>query len=169
MKKNIVKIAAFFSFMVNIFLIGYIFTMANSAYGSSSRIAKQRVVEATETIPDRLDEWGMFTMALMKVESDYDSTAVSNKGAKGYFQITPIYVKEVNRIHNTNYTMKDVFSLDSAYQIFDLMQQAHNKNYDMDKALTLHNGNHKWYKKRVMNAYEDIKKYEEIRNRLIRL
>lgn len=30
------------------------------------------------------------------------------------------------------------------------MQEAHNKNYSMDKALTPHNGNHKWYKKRVL-------------------
>jgi hypothetical protein len=43
------------------------------------------------------------------------------------------------------------------------MQEAHNKDFSMDKALTLHNGNHKWYKKRVYNAMEDIAKYEEVR------
>ncbi|MCM1217961.1 MAG: transglycosylase SLT domain-containing protein [Lachnospiraceae bacterium] len=108
-------------------------------------------------------------MALMKVESEYDSTAVSSVGAKGYFQITPVYIAEVNRVHHTNYTMNDVYDLESAHEIFDLMQKAHNKEYDMDKALVLHNGDHKWYKKRVMDAYEDIKKYENIRNKLINL
>lgn len=120
-------------------------------------------------VPRELSEWDMFTMALMKVESEYDSTAVSSVGAKGLFQITPIYIKEVNRIHNTNYTMDDVTDFESAYQIFDLMQQAHNQDYDMDKALILHNGDHNWYKRRVMNAYNDIKKYESIRNKLVTL
>lgn len=120
-------------------------------------------------IPKQLSEWDMFTMALVQVESEYDSLAVSSVGAKGYFQITPIYIKEVNRIHNTNYTMDDVIDFESAYQIFDLMQQAHNQEYDMDKALILHNGNHDWYKRRVMNAYEKIKKYELIRYKLTSL
>lgn len=120
-------------------------------------------------IPKELTEWDMFTMALMQVESEYDSLAVSSVGAKGYFQITPIYIKEVNRIHNTNYTMDDVTDFESAYRIFDLMQQAHNKDYDMDKALTLHNGDHDWYKRRVMNAYQRIKKYEEVRTMLVSL
>jgi hypothetical protein len=33
----------------------------------------------------------------------------------------------------------------------------------MDTALELHNGNHKWYKRRVYNAMEDIARYEEMR------
>ena len=37
-----------------------------------------------------LSDWDKFTLALMKVESNYDVTAVSSAGAKGYFQITPI-------------------------------------------------------------------------------
>lgn len=122
-----------------------------------------------EKVAEEMDDWGIFTMALMSVESKYDSSAVSSAGAKGYFQITPIYVKEVNRIHNTNFTMDDVYTLENSYVIFDLMQQAHNQDYDMDRALTLHNGNHKWYKKRVMDEYERIKKYENLRNRLINL
>ena len=51
---------------------------------------------------DSLSEWDMFTLALMKVESEYKPTAVSDVGAKGYFQIMPIYVEEVNRVHKTN-------------------------------------------------------------------
>lgn len=121
------------------------------------------------TIPKYMSDWDMFTMALIKVESEYDSLAVSSVGAKGYFQITPIYIKEVNKIHKTKFTMDDVINLETAYQIFDLMQQAHNKNYNMDKAIILHNGKHEWYRRRVMDAYEDVKKYEEIRNRILEI
>ena len=116
-----------------------------------------------------MDDWEMFTMALMTVESELDSTAISSKGAKGYLQITPIYIEEVNRIHGTNFTMNDVLELETAYEIFDLMQQAHNQDYDIEKAIVLHNGKHVWYRKRIMDALENIKKYENIRNRLIEI
>ena len=53
---------------------------------------------------DTLSYWDIFTLALIKVESEYNNNAVSSVGAKGYFQMTPIYVKEVNRIHKTNFT-----------------------------------------------------------------
>ena len=114
--------------------------------------------------PDSLSEWDIFTLALMKVESEYKPNAVSSVGAKGYFQFMPIYVNEVNRFHNTNYVYEDVVnSFELSHEVFILMQEAHNKDYNMDKALTLHNGEHKWYKKRVYNAMEDIALYEEMR------
>ena len=157
--KNRIKVLLFVSVILNcVFFCSFL-------NGKETKIYTKIIKEEAPT----MSEWDMFTMALMKVESEYDSTAVSSVGAKGYFQITPIYIEEVNRVHHTDYTMDDVYDLESAHEIFDLMQKAHNKNYDMDKAMVLHNGDHKWYKKRVMDAYDDIKKYEDIRNRLIKL
>ena len=115
---------------------------------------------------DTLSNWEMFTLALMKVESDYNPEAVSSVGAKGYFQMTPIYVAEVNRVHKTTYTFEQVTDFDTAYEIFDLMQKAHNPNYNMDKALTLHNGDHLWYRKRVYNAMNRIRTYEDMRKKV---
>lgn len=113
---------------------------------------------------DSLSEWNMFTLALMKVESNYEPTAVSSVGAKGYFQITPIYVDEVNRVHNTNYKYDEVVkSFDLSYEVFTLMQEAHNEEYNMDEALRLHNGDHKWYRRRVYKEMDAIMKYEEMR------
>ena len=80
--------------------------------------------------------------------------------------MTPIYVKEVNRVHKTNFTFDQVTDFNTAYEIFDLMQKAHNPNYDMDKALTIHNGDHLWYRKRVYKAMEQIELYEEMRNKV---
>lgn len=113
---------------------------------------------------DSLSEWNMFTLALMKVESNYEPTAVSSVGAKGYFQITPIYVAEVNRVHKTNYNYDEVVkSFDLSYEVFTLMQEAHNEEYNMDEALRLHNGDHKWYRRRVYKEMDAIMKYEEMR------
>ena len=116
---------------------------------------------------DTLSEWDVFTLALMKVESNYEPAAVSSVGAKGYFQIMPIYVEEVNRVHKTNYVYEDVVrSFEKSYEVFTLMQEAHNKDFNMDKALRLHNGNHKWYHQRVYNEMSNIQKYEEMRQKV---
>lgn len=164
---NYKNIIFFISLCINSFLCSYIHYFG---FTTDIIVRNERSVEVeVVNLPKEMSDWEMFTMALMKVESEYDSTAVSNKGAKGYLQITPIYIEEVNRIHGTNYTMKDVTNLELAYEIFDLMQQAHNQNYDKEKAIILHNGKHDWYRNRVMKAYDDIKKYEDVRNRLIGL
>ena len=116
--------------------------------------------------PDTLSDWEVFTLALIKVESEYNNNAVSSVGAKGYFQMTPIYVKEVNRIHNTDFTFDQVTDFDNAYEIFDLMQKAHNPDYDMDRALELHNGKHDWYNKRVYQEMKRIRIYEDMRSKI---
>lgn len=116
---------------------------------------------------DILSDWDMFTLALMKVESNYEPFAVSSAGAKGYFQIMPIYVEEVNRVHKTQYIYEDVVeSFKQSYEVFTLMQEAHNKDFSMDKALKLHNGDHIWYNRRVYKEMENIEKYEEMRQML---
>ena len=156
--------------LVATFFIGRTTVLSNQLKSTNDKLAtaEQEIQNLNDKlnapVEDSLSEWDLFTLALMKVESDYDLTAKSSVGARGYLQIMPIYVEEVNRVHHTNYKYDEVVSsLEQSYEVFILMQEAHNKDFSMDKALTLHNGNHKWYKKRVYNAMEDIAKYEEVR------
>ena len=152
--------------IVAIFFIGRTSVLKNELKATNEKLAsvEQELAEHMCKQDDPLSEWDLFTLALMKVESDYELSAKSSVGARGYFQIMPIYVEEVNRVHKTNYVYEDVVgSFEKSYEVFTLMQEAHNKDFSMDKALTLHNGNHKWYKKKVYNAMEDIAKYEEVR------
>ena len=139
--------------------------LSNELKATQENLASvERELKELKCKPDSLSKWDIFTLALIKVESEYKPNAVSSVGAKGYFQFMPIYVNEVNRFHNTNYVYEDVVnSFELSHEVFILMQEAHNKDYNMDKALTLHNGEHKWYKKRVYNAMEDIALYEEMR------
>lgn len=128
------------------------------------QVEQELEAERNQAKFDSLSEWDMFTLALMKVESNYEPTAVSSVGAKGYFQITPIYVEEVNRVHKTNYKYDEVVkSFDLSYEVFTLMQEAHNQEYNMDEALRLHNGDHKWYRKRVYKEMDAILRYEQMR------
>ena len=146
----------FISMMINIIL-----TIKSSHPKEDMFIAEETVI-----IQDTLSDWDIFTLALIKVESEYNNDAVSSVGAKGYFQMTPIYVKEVNRVHKTNFTFDQVTNFDNAYEIFDLMQKAHNPDYNMDKALELHNGKHDWYNTRVYREMENIRNYEDMRSKI---
>ena len=141
-------------------LMGNIYGAISLNHRNRSELAEAEIQE------DTLSQWDIFTLALMKVESEYDNSAVSSVGARGYFQMTPIYVREVNRVHNTNFTFDQVTDFETAYQIFDLMQKAHNPDYNMDKALELHNGKHAWYNRRVYKEMKNIQTYENIRNRV---
>lgn len=171
MKKNFVIIAVS---AVITFFIGQTFLLSKELKATKKELINMekmcderiRLIEEeySQKNLDSLSEWDMFTLALMKVESNYEPTAVSSVGAKGYFQITPIYVEEVNRVHKTNYKYDDVVkSFDLSYEVFTLMQEAHNQDYNMDKALRLHNGDHKWYNRRVYKEMDAIMKYEEMR------
>ena len=161
------KIAFFTAAFIQFFLIAKVSTLLKELRETKASlyIAEQKLSEIDEK--DSLSEWDVFTLALMKVESNYDLKATSSVGAKGYFQIMPIYVEEVNRVHKTNYVYDDVVnSFDQSYEVFTLMQEAHNKDYSLDKALRLHNGNHKWYHRRVYNEMKNIERYEEMRQKV---
>lgn len=155
-------------FIVMLIVMSALFIRQNMKLKDELKATTERLAEVEMKLDDvkeqPLSDWDMFTLALMKVESNYEPTAVSSKGAKGYFQITPIYVKEVNRVHNTNYKYDEVVkSFEKSYEVFTLMQEAHNEEYDMDEALRLHNGDHKWYRRRVYKEMDAIMKYEEMR------
>ena len=164
MNKNISIIA---SVTVLIFLAWKTISLSNELTATKAELAIAQQEIKSISNKDALSEWDVFTLALMKVESNYDNAAVSSVGAKGYFQIMPIYVEEVNRVHKTNYVYEDVVrSFEKSYEVFTLMQEAHNKDFSMDKALRLHNGNHKWYHRRVYNEMSNIQKYEEMRQKV---
>ena len=93
MNKNI-SIIAFVT--VLIFLTWKTITLSNELSATKAELAiAQQEIESISN-KDALSEWDVFTLALMKVESNYELAAVSSVGAKGYFQIMPIYVEEVN-------------------------------------------------------------------------
>lgn len=165
--------------VLSIVLVGLTFTTAISVYKNAEltkelKATQESLTQANKDLQeymdiydDELTEWDTFTLALMKVESEYDINAKSSVGARGYFQLMPIYVKEVNRVYKTNYKFEEVVkSFEQSYEVFMLMQKAHNENFSMDKALVLHNGNHKWYHKRVYKEMKNIEKYEEMRKKV---
>ena len=112
------------------------------------------------TIPTKpvISDWDIFVKALIEVESSNNQYAVGKSNDVGILQITPIYVKEVNRISGKSFTLEDRLSIDKSMEMFNIMQDHYNPNRDIDKAIKLHNpkaGNK--YSDKIYNTMSDIK------------
>lgn len=121
-------------------------------------------------IKDTLTEWEIFVMALVEVECERNPDAKSSKDAIGPFQITEVYVSEINRLYNTNYVFEDAWNLNKSIEMFELMNDYYNPNRDIDKAIQIHNpGAGSWYAKRIKERMKLIKFSELVRSELTNL
>lgn len=123
-----------------------------------------------EIIPreDSLTEWDMFTLALIGVESTFDSTALSDKDARGFLQLTSVWVDEVNRLCATSYSYEDAWRTESAVELYELMQDHKNPGRDLETAIRLHNPRAgRWYARRIYREMEKVRAYEKVRKILI--
>lgn len=112
-----------------------------------------------------LTDWEVMKLAIMKTESGFDELAIGRAGDWGLFQITPIYVEEVNRIlGRERYGHEDAFNPEKSVAMFDIMQDHHNPEKNIDKAIASHNPTASGaYSVKVRKNMRLIKKYEELR------
>lgn len=106
------------------------------------------------------DDWNVLIKALIHVESRGNSMAVGSCDDVGVLQITPIYLREVNRIcGEERYVLEDRYDSTKSVEMFNIYQQHHNKKADITLAAKLHNpkAGHK-YVDSVMFHYNRIKK-----------
>lgn len=98
-------------------------------------------------------EWDIFVEALIQVESEGKTNDV------GILQITPIYVKDVNRILGEDrYTLAERTDTEKSLEMFEILQGHYNPSKSIDKAIKLHNpraGQN--YRIKIMNQMEIIK------------
>lgn len=107
------------------------------------------------------DDWNLFINAIAWVESRHKEDVINEStNAVGYLQITPIYVREVNRIlelkkSTMRYSLDDRFSKTKSIEMFHVHQQYHNPNYDKLKCLRQHLGTYsESYTKEVFSRYQ---------------
>ena len=115
--------------------------------------------------PDTLSEWQVLQMAIIFTESRFNPAAVGKAKDSGIMQITPIYVKEVNRLAGTSYTMEDCFDIDKSLEMFGIMQALKNPAQDIDSAIYYHNKS-PYYKKTVKKNMELIRRMETVRKQI---
>ena len=124
---------------------------------------------------EELDEWTILTMAIMKTESEFDPSRIGATQDVGIMQFTPIAVEEVNRIlrlegKEEEYSHLDAFDIRKTIEMFNIIQNYHNKEQNISKAIHQHNpgGASISYGKKVYDNIRFIKRLEEARQELIK-
>ena len=169
--KHFISIIVFF-----ISTTAIVFFCAGGLMGQLSQKNKQeKIVE--EKIKEvyvegeELDEWEILQMAIAKTESEYNPEAMGSSGDLGVFQITEIFVHEVNRLlGEEGYTHLDAFNVEKSIEMFNIVQDGHNPDKSISKAIAVHNpgGNSIGYGKRVYQNLAFVKRYEDMRKILIK-
>jgi hypothetical protein len=107
-------------------------------------------------------DWTPVINAIIEVESEGDANAI-DKGGKscGCMQITPILVKECNRIlelrkSSKRYSMKDRFNVAKSKEMFLLFQSFYNPKNDVELAIRSWNGGMKFTKRGTQRYYQKV-------------
>lgn len=132
----------------------------------------------TEEQPDNeemrrntLTEYEVLLLAIAKTESDFNPLAVGKTNDLGVFQITPIFVQEVNRIlGDTVYLHEDALDMKKSLEMVTVVQDKHNAEHDITRAIARHNpcGDAIGYARKVRENMAWIRRYEEMRSLIIK-
>jgi alpha-mannosidase len=128
--------------------------------------------ERTDVIKQEIkkepSEWDIFVEALIQVESEGKADAVGKTNDVGILQITPIYVKDVNRIlGEERYTLSCRTDIEKSLEMFEILQSHYNPNKDINKAIKLHNPRAgQSYRIKIMNKMENIKQIYHDKRRI---
>ena len=107
-------------------------------------------------------DWNPIINAIIEVESAGNANAVDKSGKScGVLQITPILVKECNRIlelkkSSKRYTMDDRFSVSKSKEMFLLFQSYFNPKNDVEFAIRSWNGGLNYTQKATQKYFEKV-------------
>lgn len=107
-------------------------------------------------------DWNPVIDAIIVVESEGKADAVDKSGKScGIMQITPILVKECNRIlelrkSNKRYAMKDRFSVKKSKEMFLLFQSFYNPKNDVELAIRSWNGGMNYSRRATQRYFEKV-------------
>lgn len=104
-------------------------------------------------------DWELFTQALIWVESKGDSKAIGSKDDVGVLQITPILLRDCNRILGyERFTLTDRLDSLKSVDMFNIIQDHYNPQHDYHWALKIWNsGAPLSYHRKVMDKFNEIK------------
>ena len=117
--------------------------------------------------------WTALFIAIRIVESSCNPQAFNeSENAKGYYQIRPIYVEDVNRIAKTSYQHDDAYDQKKAEEMIRIYAEHYCKIRKIpltyENVARLHNGGSKGHlKKATLPYWKKVKK--ELEHRKINL
>lgn len=147
------KCFCLFLFFMVILVVGSIPTENNCDDGS-----KYDIDHGFNNQVDTINTWSIFIEALIWVESKGDEKAIGANDDVGVLQIRPIMVAEANRIIGYDkYTLEDRFSREKSIEMWQVVQDYHNPEKDIEEALKWHNRYApKQYVVDVFSKYNDL-------------
>jgi len=107
-------------------------------------------------------DWNPVIDAIIEVESEGNAKAVDKSGKScGILQITPILVKECNRIlqlrkSDKRYAMSDRFSASKSKEMFLLYQSFYNPRNNVEQAIRSWNGGMGYTKRGTQRYFEKV-------------
>ncbi len=107
-------------------------------------------------------DWNPVINAIIQVESEGNAKAVDREGKScGILQITPIHVKECNRIlglrkSKKRYTLGDRFSVKKSKEMFLLYQSFYNPRNNVEQAIRSWNGGMGYTKRATQKYFEKV-------------
>ena len=98
----------------------------------------------------------LFIQSIIHIESKSNPLAIGRTNDAGILQITPICVKEANRILGyARFTLEDRFSHKKSVEIFNIIQSHYNPAFNYRTACKIWNpGAGKSYTEKVLKEYE---------------
>ena len=107
-------------------------------------------------------DWSPVIDAIIDVESEGNAKAVDRSGKScGILQITPVMVKECNRIQakrksKKRYSLEDRFSVKKSKEMFVLFQSFYNPQNSIERAIRLWNGGIGFSKRATQKYFEKV-------------
>lgn len=87
-------------------------------------------------------------------ESNNNPKAINHStNAVGVVQITPIVVKDLNRIYKTSFKLSDRYDRFKSYRMFCLYQDNYNPSWNLERAARIWNGGPNGHKKKSTKKY----------------
>lgn len=156
-KSFLLTMAAFVTIVIIIALIVSWIIPSNKKEVEEATVVEEAAVAEEEVEED--PAWVYLVQALIVVESEGNPLAVGKSNDVGILQITPIYVREVNRILGDDiYTLDDRTCIYKSLAMFEVYQAHHNPNKDILRAIKLHNpGAGQWYTDKVMEQFNRLR------------
>lgn len=154
--------------IINIILWVLALLVLSFSLGRSLRaepVAEEPIPAVTE-VADTLDIWQQLIMAIAFTESRFTTDALGAARGTGILQLREIYVKEVNRLYGTEYTIQDAYDPEKSLEIFSLMQEHYNPDRSLATGIKYHNKS-PYYATTVRQNMALIQRYEEFRKLLI--
>lgn len=108
--------------------------------------------------------WTKVINAIAIVESNNNPKAVGGGGSVGLLQITPVLVKDCNKIlqkqnKSKRYSLADRYNAEKSKEMFIIIQEYYNPQHNVEKAIRLWNGGPKYSIKSTQIYYNKVRKH----------